>query len=71
VEILLTITVVAILLTAMVMLIMVFKKEGLLAGIICFVIFPLTYYFAIYDFKRYSIPFVIHIFGFVVYWIAV
>ena len=70
-EIFLNITVGVILITGLLLLIMVFKNEGVLAGVLCFILFPVIYYFAIYDFKKYSIPFVVHVCGFLAYWMAV
>lgn len=59
-----------ILITGLFMLGMVFKNEGILTGIICFIVFPLIYIFAVYDYKKYSIPFILHVLGFVGYWMT-
>ena len=70
-DIIFTITTVTILLTSLCMVIMVFRRESILAGLVCLFVFPCTYYFVIYDFKHYSIPFYLHALGFIGYWVTV
>lgn len=70
-DLIFTITAVTILLTSLCMIIMVFRRQGVVPGLVCLFVFPCTYYFVIYDFKHYSVPFYLHILGFMAYWVAV
>jgi len=67
-EVINVISLVGIVITTLWLLVLVFKNEGVLMGIVCFFIYPIVYIYALFKFRVYGTPFIIYILSFVAWY---